>query len=511
MAKGAQKPRLDIAGPGAGKTHKMVDEIVAVLPSLPPYKHLAAITFTNAAANTIRERLDRRTQLRRTVFVGTTHSFVNRFILEPCATLFDKLPADRMFAAINVHEKGRGAAKYQGNLIKKGVVPYSAMIPIAQEILKDKVVRERIADRLGFLFVDEFQDTDIGMLDIIEQIRKARRTNVYVVGDPEQFVMGFTYQGRPIPAFDKLPFFRFRDVAEHHPLTENHRSNGEIVTFANRFRDDLQQSPVKPFRGKPCVLFIPSTALSEIIVAFRELSDHTPFEGTHRVRLYLSEENATFDSVSAQFGITRTSNVGRKTSTLLGDALELIAMALDRTQGKVCAEGQLTKLQWRQFGTNLLLKLRSGSFDFAAFTSFISDSFGHTISDSRKELLDESLSQLKSHMASGFAIAAPEQCASIRKAKGLEADAVLIVAKNATELKKWLITERAARVADKQDKCRLGYVAFTRPRELLVIACLKAIDGELESSFSDLGIHVVALKSDDLATEATPTPKAQDL
>ena len=66
-----------------------------------------------------------------------------------------------------------------------------------------------------------------------------------------------------------------------------------------------------------------------------------------------------------------------------------------------------------------------------------------------------------------------------RKAKGLQADAALVVAKGIAELKKWLQTDRSLRVADKQDKCRLGYVAFTRPKEMLCIACLKEIDEEL--------------------------------
>ena len=509
MPKGVQKPRLDIAGPGAGKTHKMVDEIAAVLPSLPPFKHLAAITFTNAAANTIRDRLEQRISRRRTVFVGTTHSFVNRFILEPCATLFGKLPAERMFAAINVHEKGTGAASYERNLIKKGVVPYSSMITVARELLKEKVVRERIADRLGFLFVDEFQDTDIGMLEVIDQLRKARKMSVYVVGDPEQFVMGFTYQGRTRPAFDKLPFFRFRDVADHRPLIENHRSNGEIVTFANLFREDLQQTPIKPFRGKPGVLFIPHVALADIVVTFRELSEHVPIHDSHRVRLYLSEENSTFDGVSDQFAIKRTSNIGRRTSTLLGDALELIATALDRSQRRVCEERQFTRLQWRQFGTTFLRKCHGGPYELTHFIAFIKDSFGHTVSESRKVSLEESLLQLKSHLASGVGAACPEQCSSIRKAKGLQADAVLIVAKTVTELKKWLVTERVNRIEDKQDKCRLGYVAFTRPRELLAIACLKPIDAELEAVFTALGIHVVKTKGDVLGTPLTPASESR--
>ncbi|HDL08104.1 MAG TPA: hypothetical protein ENG35_05125, partial [Desulfobacteraceae bacterium] len=48
------KPTLMIAGPGAGKTHDMVDRIVGAIPDLRPNRILAAITFTNAATDSIR-------------------------------------------------------------------------------------------------------------------------------------------------------------------------------------------------------------------------------------------------------------------------------------------------------------------------------------------------------------------------------------------------------------------------------------------------------------------------
>ncbi|NOR66159.1 MAG: AAA family ATPase, partial [Woeseiaceae bacterium] len=136
MAKKLPKSKLAEAGPGAGKTHAMVDEIVAAIQVLPPHRFLAAITYTNAAANTIRERVSRRARLRRNIFVGTTHSFMNRFVLAPCAELLSLLPEDSIYAPVAVHEKGLGAAIYTKNLINKGVVPYDAMIPITRKILK---------------------------------------------------------------------------------------------------------------------------------------------------------------------------------------------------------------------------------------------------------------------------------------------------------------------------------------------------------------------------------------
>lgn len=491
MAKKLAKPKLAEAGPGAGKTHAMVDKIVAAIQVLPPHRFLAAITYTNAAANTIRERLSRRVRLGRNVFVGTTHSFVNRFVLAPCAELLSLLPEDRIYAPVDVHEKGRGAGIYTKNLIKKGIVPYDAMIPTTRTILKTSGIRNRICGRLAYIFVDEFQDADIGMLEVFEHFRKSAKTALYVVGDPEQYVMSFAYRGQRPPTYDRIPFFRFKQLAESGAIIENHRSNGEIVTFANQFREDLKQRAVKPNRNEPRVLFIPATTLEEIVRRYQALSANVEIEGEQRMRLYLSEENATFDSVRDQFQLTPISNVGRKTNTLLGDALDLLSVALDRSQRRVCEEFGLSRLQWRAVGIRLLMELRAGQYGIDQLNVFVADVFGHKVSKSRIKLIEDGLSILSAEFTEGESAQMSELYSSIRKAKGLQADAALVVAKGVAELKKWLQTDRSCRVADRQDKCRLGYVAFTRPREMLCIACLKELDTELIQMLQNLGIVTV--------------------
>jgi len=493
MAKKFFKPKLSEAGPGAGKTHAMVGEIITAIQALPPHRFLAAITYTNTAANTIRERLSQNVRLRPNIFIGTTHAFVHRFILAPCAELLSVLPGDRIYAAIDVHEKGRGAARYTDNLIKKGIVPYDAMIPRTRIILDRPGIRDRICGRLAYIFVDEFQDVDIGMLEVFEHFRKAAKTNIYVVGDPEQYVMSFTYRGQKPPKFDRIPFFRFKKLAESDPIIENHRSNGEIVTFANRFRADLKQQSIKPNRNEPRVLFIPVISLTEIVRHYQALSANVETAEEQRTRLYLSEENATFDSVSEQFQLKPISNTGRKANTLLGEALDLLAVALDRSQRKICEEFNLSRLQWRAIGIRLLRAVHAGQCSIAQVLELVFDIFGHTVSKSRIILLEDLLSNLRAELAERNPQGA-ELFASIRKAKGLEADAALVVAKGIAELKKWLQTDRSCRISDKQDKCRLGYVAFTRPREMLCLACLKEIDTEIIQMLQELEIVTTNLK-----------------
>jgi len=222
------------------------------------------------------------------------------------------------------------------------------------------------------------------------------------------------------------------------------------------------------------------------------LSANVETEEEETTRLYLSEENATFDSVTDQFNLTSVSSLARKTNTLLGEALELLSVALDRSQRRICEEFVLSRLQWRAAGTRLLRDLRAGAYGVDQFIVFVTDKFGHSVSKSRVKLIDEGLRMLTAEFTRDWSAHRSELCSSIRKAKGLQSDAVLVVAKTAAELKKWLQTDRSCRAGDKQDKCRLGYVAFTRPREMLCIACLKEIDSELNQMLKDLGIEAVS-------------------
>ncbi len=192
-----------------------------------------------------------------------------------------------------------------------------------------------------------------------------------------------------------------------------------------------------------------------------------------------------------EFGIRVTSNLGRKSATLLGDALELIATALDRSPRRVRIDLDLSQLQWRAAGAHVLRQSLRADYEVEEFVAYVTERFSHEVSASRRELLADDLAHLKAHAIMGQVEEPPERCASIRRAKGLQADAVLAVALGLSELKKWLTTDRGKRNADRQDKCRLGYVAFTRPRELLCIACLKPADAEVYALLQELGVHVV--------------------
>jgi len=80
---------------------------------------------------------------------------------------------------------------------------------------------------------------------------------------------------------------------------------------------------------------------------------------------------------------------------------------------------------------------------------------------------------------------------TIHKSKGLEAEAVLVIAKTRSELLKWLQTDETLRADDSGDVCRLGFVAFSRAKKMLCIACLEDAS-ILNTNLTNLGLILEA-------------------
>jgi DNA helicase-2/ATP-dependent DNA helicase PcrA len=509
MSRGrSDKPKLVIAGPGAGKTHDMVNRIIEALPTLNPCRYLAAITFTNTAANNIRDRVHRAARPGSNVFIGTIHGFVNRFVIAPFAGPLKLLPSERIFAAVEINDRNGGVSKAQmspiaknarrqaiiNKLLRKGIIPYDQMVRLCSELLANKVVLDRVSSRLQFLFIDEFQDVNTQQLDIFKRLQKENRTRIYAVGDPEQYIYSFTYRGVHAPTFENIPFFRFRQLADHEPLSLNHRSCCEIVDFTNRFRDDIKQHSTIGPRSESRVLFLTQTGLADIIRDFRKQSDLIPVQRGDIKRLYLAYRNAAFDGVRDQFGIRHFSNGVRQHLTLLQDALELLTLCHGTSQSRTVEELRITSHEWRKWGLALLRELRDNQpLTAEQFLNIwlpkldVSSDF-----EERKRAVCDTFDHLKAAVAARGRKFSEDWSCSIHRAKGLEANAVLVVASSLKELKKWCTTDRVERNADKNDTCRVGFVGFTRAMELLCIACRTPLDSETRAHLENLGVRISA-------------------
>lgn len=54
----------------------------------------------------------------------------------------------------------------------------------------------------------------------------------------------------------------------------------------------------------------------------------------------------------------------------------------------------------------------------------------------------------------------------------------------------WLEDDKENRLLDQQDNCRLGYVAFSRPKEFLCIACLTPVGKETVEKLNTFNVNL---------------------
>ena len=512
MEKIKEKPVLVIAGPGAGKTYDVVSEVVEVLPNLKPNRVLAVITYTNAATDSIRGRLCKAAEIPPNVFIGTNHSFLNQFILMPYATLFGHVSLDKLFLEIDVKEivgqilhkqfgkkttrnyalKNRVRSQVIGKLLRNGMVPFGQIAEIAADLMQNEHVRDVVCNRIQYLFIDEFQDADTYQFKVFDAIRKSKKTRIYAVGDPEQYILGFTYDGRPgrKPKFKNIPISKF--VAQRHTNDRNRRSFSEIVDFTNHFHTEISQTAIKGSSEHAGVFFILDTEMGAIISRYRELTQVLETDGKRVTRFYLGYENRTFEGCVSEYGLTPVSNDGVKVRGVLSESLKLVSAVVGLSQKQIREKYDLDHIDFRKLGIKLIKAINEGKVrEEDEVISFVKETLGLK-SEFESVKLYGQLRRLmnllsRDELDSGDL----HQYTSIHKAKGLEADAVLVVAKTENELKKWLTTNEEERRKDTSDRCRIGFVGFSRAKQILCIACKRQISDALKDKLRTLGVHTL--------------------
>jgi len=204
-------------------------------------------------------------------------------------------------------------------------------------------------------------------------------------------------------------------------------------------------------------------------------------------RLYLGFENKMFPDVSRDLGLSPISSDHRLHQGILSQAMELLSLASGLSQSRLRSDSRLSRLQLREIGMEVIDLARADS-NADSLWALLGDKLNIKKSSSRSSAVQQGLEQIAHSTVPNQAKG--ECYSTIHKSKGLEADAVLVVAKTNNELAKWLIRDRNQRMADKKDTCRLGYVAFSRARELLAIGCLQELSPENASTLQDLGVHI---------------------
>jgi DNA helicase II / ATP-dependent DNA helicase PcrA len=239
-------PLLVLAGAGTGKTRVITYRIAHLLERGVPGNAILAVTFTNKAANVMRERIN--AALRATgqtasdVWVSTFHSFCARLLRREATNLglprdfaiFDdddqtaaakrallqlNLPTDdyppRSMRSQISHAKNHGItpqqmhadadqardeirqrtadvyATYNSILRKAAALDFDDLLLYSVELLREHAgVRAAWSSRFQYLMVDEFQDTNASQEELVRLLAGTRK-NVCVVGDEDQSIYGW--------------------------------------------------------------------------------------------------------------------------------------------------------------------------------------------------------------------------------------------------------------------------------------------------------------------------------
>lgn len=493
---------LIIAAAGSGKTTELIKYIIEKSKELPNDKYLAVITYTNSATNEILERLQKNVSVQPNIFVGTIHSFLIKFLIKPYGKVLGLVPNELIITDYEINVNKSSANPFiEKNMIvnrlsEKGVLTYDYIVTLSKKILDNKDVKKRFCNRIRFLFVDEFQDSTNTQFEIFDTLRKGKSSEVILVGDPEQRIMNFRNKprkGKGSTGAKKVPLHPIDSLQNKttyfiSKLTSNYRSSETIVNFINQFHSSIQQEWAnKKISSKNPVMFIQSTKLKSIITDFNSLCINKDYcEVIPKTRFFLAHENKVYNN----YRKVNFDNKSKENLPLFTCIYEYLSAFYNIKKDLLQHTLELEEIELRKKCLLVFYEINYNiNIDLDDFSNFIENTFnrkrletGENISfkikEKTKRLVDELSHRItpknEDHLSKELN-EYRDSFLTIHKSKGLQADAALVVAKNEKELLMWLEDDKAKRLLDQQDKCRLGYVAFSRPKEFLCIACLTPI------------------------------------
>ena len=273
-------PLLILAGAGSGKTRVLTHRIAYLIDKcgVDPW-NIMAITFTNKAAGEMRERVDKMVGAgAESIWISTFHSscvrmlrrFADRLGYDNSFTIYDTDDTKSVMKGImkrlqisnedikertilsrisDLKNNGIGPDEftlsssgdfreariasayraYQNELLKNNAMDFDDLLVNAVELLKtNEDVRESYQDRLKYIMVDEYQDTNTIQFEFI-RILAGTKHNICVVGDDDQSI----YKFRGANIRNILDFELHFPEAKVIRLEQNYRSTQVILDAAN--------------------------------------------------------------------------------------------------------------------------------------------------------------------------------------------------------------------------------------------------------------------------------------
>jgi DNA helicase-2/ATP-dependent DNA helicase PcrA len=253
------------ASAGSGKTRCLISKIQYLIDFGAPPETICAITFTNKAANEMKERLKKYGDVSK-MQVSTIHSlsvriikaFIHSTYLKIPFTIYDdgdqlsivktiikskELPGDpyEYLSMISKHKSEdrvpvdenflKVFEQYHEILKKNNACDFDDLLILARNCLKNEQCRQYFSGKWKHLLVDEVQDTSRIQFEIITLLYTDKTKTMFIVGDTNQSIYG--WRGACPQNIDKF----VKDYnANTCQLTYNYRSCPEVISIANGFQ-----------------------------------------------------------------------------------------------------------------------------------------------------------------------------------------------------------------------------------------------------------------------------------
>lgn len=436
---------VNVAGAGAGKTTKMADYVLGH--AVPAGKIVFCISFTNAAADNIKEKVSSKLgSIPNNIKISTIHSFLYQELIEPYYYfLYGKqykklstihLPSDNGYKAAKLAELENADILHVTKIPEKAKwVAYQK----SRDTKAIKDIRKRVLSHFNSycaaIYVDEAQDISEDIHIILSALEDSG-AEIILYGDPKQDVKGYG---------------RFRQIIDNasdvHYIPDCHRCPQVHLDVSNTLASDNEKQ----------VADCENATGSLEIVFESDLADVKRFiESANYGLCYISQKNERFNTHGAK-------EVGDRFETLRHEVFRAMeekwkgqktGIEIERAAFYVTEKMLERYDQTRNAGTQISYWVNNGAFD--------------QLSRQRYAQMSSAFSAKETGATDAVIVR------SIEIIKGLEAERCLFIL--TSDLAPYLFRTKT----EDNKMSHLLYVALTRSKEYLTIM----ITQDVEKSFS---------------------------
>jgi len=312
---------LVLSGPGSGKTRVITHRIAYLLKEKGASPdEILAVTFTNKAANEMKERVKMLVEATPT-WIGTFHSLSSRILrrdghhigISPNFVIYDEGDSlcliKEILKVLNIDPKSFSPASFKANIesAKNEMIGPSEYSQLARGYFQELVTKvyseyqkalrknqaldfndllmqtvilfqqqlsilEKYQNRFNYVLVDEYQDTNRAQY-LLAKLLAAKSRSLFVVGDASQAI----YSWRGADYRNILNFSQDFPEGKIFNLAQNYRSTKKILEAATAIISHNRSHPVldiwtKNEEGIPLVVYEAKNELEEAAFIGRTIS-----------------------------------------------------------------------------------------------------------------------------------------------------------------------------------------------------------------------------------------------